>query len=56
MNEEFRARTRTHDKTADQSQLREEVPQHLIAAVSLPPSVNTAVEEPQEDLQALTNK
>jgi hypothetical protein len=61
MNEELRTRTRTSvmssfDKTVDQSRLREDVPQHLVAAVPLPPSVNTAVEEPQEDLQALANK
>lgn len=61
MNEELRARIRTSvtsspDKTADQSQSREQVPQHIAAAVSLPPSVSVAMQEPQEDLQILANK
>ncbi|PNF39690.1 hypothetical protein B7P43_G05662 [Cryptotermes secundus] len=61
MNEELRARIRTSvtsspDKTADQSQSREQVPQHIAAAVSLPPSVSAAMQEPQEDLQILANK
>jgi len=61
MNEELRARNRTlvvssPDTTTEQLQSREQMPQTIEAAVSLPPSVSTTVQEPQEDFQALSNK
>jgi aspartyl-tRNA synthetase len=61
VNEELRARNRTlavssPDTTTEQLQSREQMPQNIEAAVSLPPSVSTTVQEPQEDLQSLSNK
>jgi hypothetical protein len=61
MNEELRARVRTSsipspEKNADLSQLRDQVPQCIVAPVAIPPSFSAAVEEPQEDLRTLANK
>jgi hypothetical protein len=61
MNEELRAKNRTSDMpspdtTADQLHSRQQMPQNIEAAISLPPSVSTTVHEPQEDLQALSSK
>jgi len=61
VNEELRARNRTlvvssPDTTTEQLQAREQMPQNIEAAVSLPPSLSTTVQEPQEDLQTLTDK
>ena len=61
VNEELRARIRTlvvssPDTTTEELQSREQMPQNIEAAVSLPTSVSTTVQEPQEDLQALSNK
>jgi hypothetical protein len=61
MNEELRARNRTSamsspETTANQLQSRQQMPQNIEAAISLLPSVSTTVQEPREDLQALSNK
>jgi hypothetical protein len=61
MNEELRDRNRalavsSPDTTAEQLQSREQMPQNIEASISLPSSASTTVQEPQEDLQVLSNK
>jgi hypothetical protein len=61
MNEELQARNRTSamsspDKTAEHLQSREQMPLNIEAAISLPVSSSTTVQEPHKDLQTLSNK